>query len=715
MSPVKASKDGNKLAEVMDAQENTQPANGLITSEELINRLEQEMKRAGLKGKMADTMDKVVPHLNRFAIVGDVAVSANPNPAALPWAAVRFILLNLTAGSDIRAKIVEGTAKVTILVFECSVYQELYLDSLSSESPEIFGRLRETIVNSFVHSLRFLSFALTRQRSRAKVATDAFKLQDFVGYMEELTEAEKQLHEAGGMCEKFHHSQSREQLGDLHKLMVQIQNERADEKLQSQLKDLLLLDPLAASDHIHHPPGSFCLDGTREAVLGEIHDWVNDSKGPSVCWLPGLAGTGKSTIARTLSRDLKGIALAGSFFFKRGVAGRGDAKRMVPLITYQLARNLPSVAEHVADALRDDPSSLTAPLTFQWSKLIVQPLSKLTALELPTTLVLVIDALDECDSEGDRKGILRLITMSCPTTLKVFLTSRPEMDIEGYFANEGPSRHEIVLHRVKIEDIQQDIEIFLKHSINDFVSEYNRVHPAQRSQLADGWPGNERRQLLITRSVPLFIAAATFMRMIRDHKWPLSPDRKVDFIIEKSGNVASKYGVLYEPVLSLVLSGAPDEARQEAKEGLLKIVGSIVLLADPLSISSLASLLGVEVPDVDSQIDPLRSVVDIPADDHPIGLFHLSFRDYLLSDMAGDLRIDESKSHANLADRCIQIMRTRLKTDICGLGAPGRRCTDIDREIINEYVPPELRTMRALEYYNSFTMRNVFGSISAKG
>ena len=51
------------------------------------------MKRVGLKGKLADMMEDIVPYLNRVMIVGDVTISANPNPAAFPWAAVRFLLL----------------------------------------------------------------------------------------------------------------------------------------------------------------------------------------------------------------------------------------------------------------------------------------------------------------------------------------------------------------------------------------------------------------------------------------------------------------------------------------------------------------------------------------------------------------------------------------------------------------------------------------------
>ncbi|CAF3620758.1 unnamed protein product [Fusarium graminearum] len=34
---------------------------------------------------------------------------------------------SIAAGEEIRAKIVEGTAETVILMFECSVYQELYL------------------------------------------------------------------------------------------------------------------------------------------------------------------------------------------------------------------------------------------------------------------------------------------------------------------------------------------------------------------------------------------------------------------------------------------------------------------------------------------------------------------------------------------------------------------------------------------------------------
>jgi len=45
-----------------------------------------------------------------------------------------------------------------------------------------------------------------------------------------------------------------------------------------------------------------CLEGTREELLKEICDWINDTEEdtPRIFWLHGPAGTGKSSIAHTL-------------------------------------------------------------------------------------------------------------------------------------------------------------------------------------------------------------------------------------------------------------------------------------------------------------------------------------------------------------------------------------------------------------------------------
>ena len=58
-----------------------------------------------------------------------------------------------------------------------------------------------------------------------------------------------------------------------------------------------------------------CLRGTRETVLTEIESWAKDFDASPVFWLNGLAGTGKSTIAQTISELLFADGLLGASFF----------------------------------------------------------------------------------------------------------------------------------------------------------------------------------------------------------------------------------------------------------------------------------------------------------------------------------------------------------------------------------------------------------------
>ncbi|WZH45391.1 NACHT domain-containing protein [Fusarium acuminatum] len=456
-----------------------------------------------------------------------------------------------------------------------------------------------------------------------------------------------------------------------------------------QLKDLLI-NPKDALDHIYHPENSFCLEGTRVAVLQEIETWSSNSKSPCICWLPGLAGTGKSTISRTVARDLKGKSLGASFFFKTGAGNRGDGRFVFSIIAYQLALNFPPIRPHILVAVKEDPASAMAPMKVQWQRLFLNPLSKLQLQELGKPLVLVMDALDECE-EDDRKQILQLLQTSCPAALRVFITSRPELDIEGQFTSYQQSHQQIVLHRVDIGTIEKDITAFLKHNVRDFVSEYNQCHPQKHLQMEAKWPGNTRFQLLVQRSLPLFIAAATFIRMIKDRHWIKSPDYKIDFIIHESTTVNSLYEALYRPVLGLILGGCPEEDRGRVAESFVDVVGSLIFLGSPLSVTALANILELDAREFMGQIDPLRYVIDVPSDDGKIQLFHLSFRDYLLSNSAGELQVDEAKCHAKLASRCIKLLKAKLKTNICGLASPGMRIQEIDPAIVDKYLPTEVQ------------------------
>lgn len=95
-----------------------------------------------------------------------------------------------------------------------------------------------------------------------------------------------------------------------------------------------------------------------------------------------MAGTGKSTIARTVARSFKDDGILGaSFFFKRGEGDRGSAAKFFPTIVKQLAVHIPQMIAGIQKAIEDDPAIPGKSLREQFNKLMLQPLLAVGANE----------------------------------------------------------------------------------------------------------------------------------------------------------------------------------------------------------------------------------------------------------------------------------------------------------------------------------------------
>ncbi|KAF3278881.1 hypothetical protein TWF970_004425 [Orbilia oligospora] len=158
-----------------------------------------------------------------------------------------------------------------------------------------------------------------------------------------------------------------------------------------------------------------CLPGTRSELQERIAGWADAPPGASECifWLSGVAGTGKSTISRTIAKRLeKKGQLGASFFFRRGEKDRGRAARLFTTIAFQLAHTV-GVGRNIQRAIEADPGIPKMNIAEQFEKLILQPLSGLsgTGIELRhTRVIILIDALDECDDERDQEEIVFLLS-----------------------------------------------------------------------------------------------------------------------------------------------------------------------------------------------------------------------------------------------------------------------------------------------------------------
>src|SRR5258705_12000711 len=94
-----------------------------------------------------------------------------------------------------------------------------------------------------------------------------------------------------------------------------------------------------------------------------------------IYWVNGLAGIGKSTIARTVAEQVNGLALPmARFFFVRHNDALSNAKLFVPSIAFRLAEIIPKFMEPVSHALKADRTLPSKSLDTQFTDLFFRPL-----------------------------------------------------------------------------------------------------------------------------------------------------------------------------------------------------------------------------------------------------------------------------------------------------------------------------------------------------
>ncbi|KAL8303428.1 hypothetical protein RB600_007058 [Gaeumannomyces tritici] len=442
-----------------------------------------------------------------------------------------------------------------------------------------------------------------------------------------------------------------------------------------------------------HDPS--CHPDTRVDLLADIHKWVEDPNGKCIFWLRGMAGTGKSTISRTVAKKLSTAKVPiASYFFKKGEGDRGSAAMFFTTILAQLVHQVPDLASHVRNAIDSDPAIVDKAKKEQFEKLILEPLNKCKVAS-SLLLAVVVDALDECDREEDAKVLIYLFSRArevAPFRLRFFVTSRPELPIRLGFKKIGDNYQDLALHEIPEADIRRDIRIFLRFKLAKIRDEFNMTC----SGLPTDWPPSTSLENLVDMAVPLFIFASTACRFIADSDYG-DPGEQLDKILKyrKKGGW-SQLHTTYLPILNQLFFKRTENEKTAIVAWFRKIVGTIVLLADPLSTSSLARLFGTQ-ENVNSKLLKLHSVLNISNDPlAPVKLLHLSFHDFLVNDENRDANpfwVDAQRTHEQLADRCLKLLSTgdTLKRDVCKLRHPGTLRSEISLHTINTALPPEVQ------------------------
>ena len=443
--------------------------------------------------------------------------------------------------------------------------------------------------------------------------------------------------------------------------------------------------------HVEEHNGT-CLENTRVELQHQVMEWAKNIDGKQIFWLSGMAGTGKSTIARTVAQSFADQGrLGASFFFKKGEGDRGNASKLFTTLAVDLMAHIPELKSEIRKAIDTEPAITEKALKDQFVKLIRQPLTEINRTSLrDMRFVVVIDALDECEREEDIRAILWLLEQIKdikPVSLQVFVTSRPELPIRlGFKQMSDGTYRNLILHDVPRTTIERDITLFLK---------YELARIREQRSLNASWPEEGHIQTLVNMAVPLFIFAATVCRFLGEANG--IPGRRLDDILKYDAEDISKQDVTYLPIMDQLFNGYGEREKEKLSLEFRNIVGSIVVLETPLSIMSLASLLGVPQEDIRCRLDTLHSVLSIPTDERlPVRLLHLSFRDFLLDSQKrgkSPFWVDKSEAHQKLATRCLQLLSSSkgLKQNMCKLSSPGSLRNETDKQLLDETLPAELR------------------------
>ncbi|KAI4594346.1 hypothetical protein KJ359_008370 [Pestalotiopsis sp. 9143b] len=237
-----------------------------------------------------DVVEKIAKWVNAFVAVGNVAVQYDPATAALPWAAVRFILQAAISDTQVEGALVADLEIISRLISRYRDFERVHHDRPSLVKTQI----SEGLTRLYADVLKFLAIAVKYfdSNSLARTVKNVLRPPD-KSLMESIVEKEAELLKIAGLSdtEKLHYLEA-----SVTRLVDQasIYQKKLDET-----KHLELLRWLSSSPFTRHHEAISESRMPRSAawLLGhsEYKTWHNSSSS-AILLLHGIQGSGKSNI-----------------------------------------------------------------------------------------------------------------------------------------------------------------------------------------------------------------------------------------------------------------------------------------------------------------------------------------------------------------------------------------------------------------------------------
>ena len=399
------------------------------------------------------------------------------------------------------------------------------------------------------------------------------------------------------------------------------------------------------------------MEGTRTDVLESIGTWISQEGIQQVFWLIGAAGTGKTTIAKSVAHFAASNGqLGASFFCSRASRYPRNVKFIFPTLAAQLSEIIPGFHAQLMKSIKKKGIGQALP-SEQFETLIIEPLQ--TSSLHGHSIAIVIDALDECNSEVSSSTILEAFSKHIDKApfLKVIVTSRPEPAFHCAFQEDSLQIRStcLYLHDGESNLVEDDIRHFL----------YDRLHgiTERRGWTSSNWPPDHLVERLVQQTSGLFIFASTLCKFVEstDHF-----EEQLEEIAQFSTNYSYPYMAidqLYQKVLNSAMANFSDE---QAVRDCHSILGTIVLLQNPLSLTDLSQLLCLSEGHVTGLLKGFHSVLDIPQGGGGVRVIHASFPDFLTNEhRCSRFFVSPALQHRELT---LCLFNRMVQGNICDIG-----------------------------------------------
>jgi len=344
-----------------------------------------------------------------------------------------------------------------------------------------------------------------------------------------------------------------------------------------------------------------------------------------VVWLQGSLGQGKTAIALSLRSQLypKNPVVSlpfdnkGMMIFARAIAG-------------QLARLSHEFGDALIGVLRETPELFMDRGEQQTKELVIRLAELAAKISSSPRVVIVVDGLERCRDLQMPVDLVREL-LQLPRRFVVFISSRHIEPVRRFFFEEVPVQNRS-LHILDSVDSRDDLRKFVQVEHSRSIGLVGRPLEVDTvNKIVDRCGGSFEIASDLTHTV---------LRLLR-----LCKQREVDNILEYFSSSACAR--VYKRIMESACTNSSAETRNRSIQALITVF-------EPMTLSSLGDLLGEDVGQVESVLQPLSEVLVV--DENTQWELCTGFRQFLLSDR-GPIQFD-GPQHKAIFEDCLTKFRT---------------------------------------------------------